>query len=302
VIINHTANTGFGLTIGNTLKFSLVVYSPGGSAANSFSIFNDSISQSALFIQGNNNNIGINTATDGGYKFDVNGTGRFQNILTLGIAANNSRQNAIMGTLNFQSIALNNGAIYDNLYYNGTSWTRSSTGWGFGFQFFNGQMLLNGVASGTGTYTQNMKFKFDYDGYFAIGDNISGNVGNYTGSTALFTKNGRLLLGTTTESTYILDINGTTALRGSAIMTTGTFTFTAGVDLAFATTTGTKIGTATNQRIGFWNATPITRPATGGTSATFVSSGTTNVTVDSTFDGYTVGQVIRALREMGLLA
>jgi hypothetical protein len=33
-----------------------------------------------------------------------------------------------------------------------------------------------------------------------------------------------------------------------------------GKNLIFATTNGTKIGTATNQKIGFWNATPIIRP------------------------------------------
>jgi hypothetical protein len=69
--------------------------------------------------------------------------------------------------------------------------------------------MFHGVASGTGVFTQNVKFKFDYEGAFVIGNGINTGQGNYTGATALFTKNGRLLLGTTTESTYILDVNGT---------------------------------------------------------------------------------------------
>jgi len=32
-------------------------------------------------------------------------------------------------------------------------------------------------------------------------------------------------------------------------------------DIVLGTTTGTKIGTATTQKIGFWNATPVVQPA-----------------------------------------
>ncbi|MDR3621602.1 MAG: hypothetical protein P4L85_19785 [Paludisphaera borealis] len=35
-----------------------------------------------------------------------------------------------------------------------------------------------------------------------------------------------------------------------------------GANVAFGTTAGTKIGTATTQKLGFWNATPIVRPGT----------------------------------------
>jgi len=68
------------------------------------------------------------------------------------------------------------------------------------------------------------------------------------------------------------------------------------------TTTGTKIGTATGQKFAFWNATPIVQPTTAGAAATFVAntSGIANDT--ATFDGYTIGQVVKALRNMGVLA
>jgi hypothetical protein len=36
------------------------------------------------------------------------------------------------------------------------------------------------------------------------------------------------------------------------------------VNLIFGTTTGTKIGTATTQKIGFYNATPIVKPTVTG--------------------------------------
>jgi hypothetical protein len=73
-------------------------------------------------------------------------------------------------------------------------------------------------------------------------------------------------------------------------------------NIVFDTTTGTKIGTATTQKIGFWNATPIVQPTTAVASATVVSGTGGNVKHDDTFDGYTVEKVVRALRTIGLLA
>jgi hypothetical protein len=74
-------------------------------------------------------------------------------------------------------------------------------------------------------------------------------------------------------------------------------------NLTFDTTTGVKIGTGTSQKIAFWNKTPVVQPTTGVAEATFVANaGGTAVTDDSTFDGYTIQQVVRALRNIGLLA
>jgi hypothetical protein len=39
------------------------------------------------------------------------------------------------------------------------------------------------------------------------------------------------------------------------------FTLASGVDISTNTTTGTRIGTAVGQRLGFWAATPIVQPA-----------------------------------------
>jgi hypothetical protein len=75
-----------------------------------------------------------------------------------------------------------------------------------------------------------------------------------------------------------------------------------GLNIAFGTTNGTKIGTATTQKIGFWNATPIVQPTTAVAAATLSSGGGTNIKEDCTFDGYTIGQVVKALRNSGLLA
>jgi hypothetical protein len=79
-------------------------------------------------------------------------------------------------------------------------------------------------------------------------------------------------------------------------------TFGAGRDIYFDTATGTKIGAATNQKFAFWNKTPIVQPTTAIGSATRAGTGGTNLTTNTTFDGYTLAQVVLALRNIGLLA
>lgn len=72
--------------------------------------------------------------------------------------------------------------------------------------------------------------------------------------------------------------------------------------IVLGTTTGTKLGTTSSQKLGFWNATPIVQPTTAVAAAAFVANAGTAVNDASTFDGYTIKQVVKALRNEGLLA
>jgi hypothetical protein len=80
------------------------------------------------------------------------------------------------------------------------------------------------------------------------------------------------------------------------------------VNIVLGTTTGTKIGTATAQKLGFYNATPVIQQATTGTTTGFTAHSGTTVRDDSTFTGgsgtkaYTVGDIVLALKNLGLLA
>lgn len=73
-------------------------------------------------------------------------------------------------------------------------------------------------------------------------------------------------------------------------------------------TTGSKIGTATTQKLGFFNATPIVQPAANTDTSTGAAGSTTSVFLNTTFTGsggtaaYTVGGVVTALKALGLLA
>ena len=79
-------------------------------------------------------------------------------------------------------------------------------------------------------------------------------------------------------------------------------------DLIIGTSTGTKIGTAATQKIGFFNATPVVQPATTGTTTGTSAGSGTALHANATITGgvgsaaYTVGDIVKALKDIGILA
>jgi hypothetical protein len=86
------------------------------------------------------------------------------------------------------------------------------------------------------------------------------------------------------------------------ITETQTLQFAEVADFTFGTTTGSKIGTAASQKLALWGVAPIVQPTTAVAAATFVVGSGTAVNDASTFDGYTIKQAIKALRNLGALA
>ena len=139
-----------------------------------------------------------------------------------------------------------------------------------------GIMFNAGATVGSGSVPQTMRFYTG--GVIAAGQ-----------ERMRITTAGRILIGTTTEGTNILEVNGSIGISDAN-------------NLVLGTTTGNKIGTATTQKIGFWNAAPIVQPTTATASATFVANAGTAINTLSTFDGYKIDQVVKALRNAGILA
>ena len=116
----------------------------------------------------------------------------------------------------------------------------------------------------------------------------------------------------TTSRRNYLEVYNANTTGGVSIWTNGTLqhqidengdmTVTDGNNFILSGTTGTKIGTATSQKIGIWNATPIVQPTTAIAAATFVANTSLIANDTATFDGYTLGQVVKALRNLGILA
>lgn len=100
------------------------------------------------------------------------------------------------------------------------------------------------------------------------------------------------------------------------VTTDSSETITVGVNLTMAdaknivlnATTGTKIGTATTQKLAFYNSTPVVQPAASADVTGFVAGSGTASKSDSVWAGssgssaYTVGGIVTALKALGLLA
>jgi hypothetical protein len=88
----------------------------------------------------------------------------------------------------------------------------------------------------------------------------------------------------------------------------GDLTHIDGANIAVGTGTGTKIGTATTQKLAFYNSTPVVQPNTTGTTTGFTAGAGSAVDSAATFTGntgstaYTIGDIVKALKTLGLLA
>lgn len=88
----------------------------------------------------------------------------------------------------------------------------------------------------------------------------------------------------------------------------GDLTFGNALNIIAGTGTGTKIATATTQKIAFYNGTPVVQPSSTGAVATSDVGSTTTIHVNTTFTGgvgsskYTLADVIGHLKTLGLIA
>jgi len=57
-----------------------------------------------------------------------------------------------------------------------------------------------------------------------------------------------------------------------------------------------------SQELAFFGVVPVTQPTTATAAATFVANSGTTINSASTFDGYTLAKVVKALRNLGILA
>jgi hypothetical protein len=112
----------------------------------------------------------------------------------------------------------------------------------------------------------------------------------------------------TITNRYALYVAGQQSYFAGAVTVGGTLTMGDAQNINIGSTTGTKIGIATNQKIGFWNVTPVVQPATTGTTTGFTAGSGTAMNSASTSTGgtgssaYTFGDVVLALKQIGLMA
>jgi len=231
----------------------------------------------------NNGNVAIGINTDGGFKLDVNGTAQIQGDVTI-VALSPFQQ--IRST---QTTGNGEAGLYFSTY-NGSSVVACGGFGGTSSTYSFEDISANGV------YLNSSRA-----GGLHIIARSTGTIKFYTGGQLLANRrmnifnNGNISIGTNTDGGFKLDVNGTVRFQGDLTIDTK--------NIITDTTTGSKIGTATTQKIGFWNATPIVQPTTAVAAATFAAvAGGSTIDTNDTFDGYTVGQVVKALRNLGILA
>jgi hypothetical protein len=175
-----------------------------------------------------------------------------------------------------------------------------------GFSRFGNNSIGGVLRAGLNT-TQDAKTGAKYIGCIGVARNNTGagsvSLGGYFGlNISDPTFDNAALIADNADAAYPIFIARDNGGAKWTIADGGDTTWGDAVNMVFNTTTGTKIGTATNQKIGFWNATPLVQPTTAVAIATRVGGAGTTVTDTDTFDGYQIGQIVKALRNIGLLA
>jgi hypothetical protein len=105
-------------------------------------------------------------------------------------------------------------------------------------------------------------------------------------------------------SNYIgLNGLGLTNSSGKLVITDGGFSNYNGLIVGYNTQKGIEVSvSSSNVALGFFGSPAINQPVTGGANATYASVSGSEIKELDTFDGYTVGGVVKALRNLGILA
>jgi hypothetical protein len=102
--------------------------------------------------------------------------------------------------------------------------------------------------------------------------------------------------------TQILNVSGSSQLDDVTIADGLTVTGNTVLNNNLTVNGNTRLGNASGDSVGFYTTAGTAQQTTGVASATVVNGASGDAITVTTFDGYTVAQVVRALRNVGLLA
>lgn len=127
-----------------------------------------------------------------------------------------------------------------------------------------------------------------------ISHNTSGTVDNGLGSRVLFELQSSTDTNQTAAAIDAAWLDKTHASRTGMLKFYGSYTGTLYEGLRVGAVSGAAA-------LGFYGVTAIARPTTGYGTASFTANSGTAINDASTFDGYTIKQIVKALRDLGLL-
>ena len=206
------------------------------------------------------------------------------------VGINNTYFGALAGT----SATGNNNSFFG--YYSGALTTTGTSNTGFG----------SGSGGNNTTGSNNL-----FIGSSAGATLANGVTTNQTSGNSVFIGVNTKALSAGNTNQIVIGYNATgngtnTTTIGDTTVTDnyirGNFNVTDARNFILGTTTGTKIGTATSQKLSFWNATPIVQPTTAIVGVAPVINAGSTVNIATTFEGYTLQQIVKALRNIGILA
>lgn len=241
------------------------------------------------------------SGTFGSHSFRLTGTPTGHRVVTFPDAAITVAGSASALTSGRVPYVTTGGLLTNSagLTYDGTSLSVvSSSG---SIAFFDGQSSSTSIASAAGIILSNSNATTNNRAAIFFSDTLGGAA---AGSIEfVFTDRpnnyGEVVFGLRSSAGY----QEVMRLAGD-----GSQTLINGANFVLGTSTGTKIGTATTQKLSLWNATPIVQPSSTGQTAGFTAGAGTNVVDASTFTGgvgstaYTIGDIVRHLKNFGLIA
>jgi hypothetical protein len=196
------------------------------------------------------------------------------------------------------------GGLGSELVTNGafasdTSWTKG-TGWTISGGFANhtgGSGALTPTSAITPTVGKIYEISFDVVG--TVGNNATLDI-SFGGVSCPQFLSGDTNFQNTTNYKFRVLASSTANLSITAVNTISIDNVSVKeITGGSLTVRGDLIHKGTN--VGLYDATPVARATTAGAASTYAAVGGSNIQTNDTFDGYTVAQVVKALRNIGVL-
>lgn len=253
--------------------------------------------------------LGTNSAADGGGThtslFSVSSTG----IVTMGssatVAGTFSVGTSVGSSIMYATFASDNGTTNGNTTQSELLFGGASTVYGRIFERGNVNFTPAANASYGSHIIGTQAVTIAASGTHSVFSNFEINPISITAGAGVLTTSATLYVnGAATGATN----NYSLFVSGGESRFQGTVSLSSGTNLVFGTGTGSRIGSTTGEKIGFWGATPIVQPSSTGQLVGFTAGGGTTATDESTYTGgvgstaYTVGDIVRHLKNIGLIA
>ena len=254
---------------GNTSQANIQIFGSSGGNTNNIS-FNLGVTNRAV-IFGSTGNFAINTTTDDGYRLDVNGTARVQDNVSIVKTANSNTALTITNSNSGSSAVASLNAVSNGA--TGALFSTSST------------------AAIYGAYGPSQSVLYSTQILSIVSDNVSGQIRFGVGTSPTermrIASTGNVLINTTTDAGFRLDVNGTARIQGNTTIT-GTLLYLSHTSIGLSGNVGTGIlelfnssGSAGNTRISLGGGTYINifqpRNSSSGITAGAINTITTPI-------------------------